>query len=188
MKKLAFTILLAVFASSCHNSTDGGNAPQSIFLNNYTFDSSGYPSLSGWLHNNSDVDSTAHFVKDAPPGLGGTWSVALFPGWVPFKESVERSFFGLQSGVYQLTAWTTTLQRNKFNLSGAISISKLSGAKSESRTLLTGDTNVWHPISLLDTMTLAASDTVLITLSGSSCEVCPIDSLLFNNITFQKLE
>jgi len=191
MKQIHLSIFLAlgmIFYSCTSTNSSNSNPPQSDFpLVNSTFDSSGHPSLDGWLHDNSDVDSTATFLQDAPPGLGGTWSIALIPGWVPFRESVERSFTGLSSGVYQLTAWTKIRNLNNFVLAGQIGITKISGGKSDAKTLTTGDSTAWHPLTLLDTLTLQSTDTVQIKLDGGTCEVCAIDSVLYNNITFKKL-
>ncbi|MFI5263385.1 MAG: hypothetical protein ACHQM6_02590 [Candidatus Kapaibacterium sp.] len=187
MKKLLLPILFGLLFASCSKSTTegGGGLPnQNLFLNNVTFDDGVNPSLNGWIYGRSDVDSLARFSADVPPGSSAKWSLVLSPGWLPATEYVHRNFTGLSSGIYKLTLWGK-IEGFKSGRGGVLISSKPSLPWQSTAFTAVTDT-VWKQVTLLDTLTLSASDTTTIVLDGGSTELASW-KVLYNNITFEKL-
>ncbi|MDP4218867.1 MAG: hypothetical protein Q8916_05625 [Bacteroidota bacterium] len=183
MKNIVLYLIMmsALFATSCTNST---NAPSSnALLDNLTFDSSGHGSLNGWSYGASDMDSAAQFTSDVPPGSSAKWSLLLSPGWIPRTEFVHHEFTGLSSGIYKLSLWEKVTQKEGM---GAVRILTSNPAPMHISASMIAEDTVWTKISLLDTLTLSAKDTVSLELTGGSTEVAAWH-VLYNNITFEKL-
>jgi len=183
MKTIFLPILCVVLFSSCKSSTDGGSTSD-LLLNNVIFDVNGNASLNGWTHGSSDMDSTAHFSNDVPPGSSAKWSLALSPGWLPSTESVFRNFTGLSSGIYKLTLWGKVTGMREGRGSVLISSKSLQPWQPSASASVTDTT--WKQITVLDTLTLKATDTTSIVLTGGTTEIANW-TVLYNNISFEKL-
>ena len=184
MKKTFLPLLAMLIIASCSNSTNSNMPASNIILNNFTFDSSGHPSLGGWIYGRSDVDSAAHYTSDVPPGSIAKWSVSLSPGWIPFSEFIHREFTGLSGGIYQLTFWEKVTQPNG---RGSVLISSNAYQPWHPTASIAVSDTTWTHLTLLDTLAaLTPGDTISLVLTGGSTEVANWH-VLYNNITFQKL-
>jgi hypothetical protein len=159
-----------------------------FLLHHALFEQNGKPSLGGWAFHPAAKDDTLDFEMDVPPG-DGTWSYKLHTSDTPpITSTLTQNFTNLTSGVYSLTAWL----KYKYLLApgtfspGWISIIKTSGGVSTSKIKLGIDSTVWHPETLLDTLSLIVTDTVSIQLSAGAGGSHG-DPLWFDDVTFEKL-
>src|SRR5439155_4054409 len=109
---------------------------------------------------------------DVPP-TGGTWSLKLHKADTPHESNnVTKSFTNLSSGIYELTSW----MKIKYLLppgtspEGYISIIKKRGGIGYAKTTTSGDSTDWHPVSLVDTVTLVPADSLIIMLAAGASD------------------
>ena len=195
IKSLFLVCVCGVFLSSCSKSSNPVttiNATDStVILSHSLFEQNGQQSLNGWTFNPAGTDDTLDFEQDAPPG-DGTWSYKLHTSdFPPVTNTLTRNYTGLTTGVYSLTAWIHL----KYDLAegtfpeGWISIVKISGGDSTIKSQLTTDSTVWHPISLLDTLSLKSTDTVLLLLSaGARITNQHGNPVWYDDITFKRIQ
>jgi len=192
MKKFFLAVSIsALFFSSC-SKTSNPVSPvvndSTAFPNHFFFEKNGNPYLGGWTFHPSDPDELPLYEMVAPP-TGGTWSLKLHKADLPSPiNSVTETFFGLTSGIYELSGWT----KMKYKLAGvnplgSISIIKNSSGILSTATASSGDSTDWHLVTLTDTLSLLRTDSVTIMLAGGIGDSSTHgNALWFNDITFRK--
>lgn len=196
MAKFILCALCVLLLAACKSTTTSVNTPNdnssdtNSILSHALFEQNGSPSLNGWVFHPAGTDDTLDFEQDAPPG-DGRWSYKLHTSdFPPATNTLTRNFIGLSSGVYSLTAW----EHLKYILpdsifpEGWISISKISGGDTVTKKLPTIDSTSWTSITLVDSLTLAPIDTVILLLSaGARTSNQHGNPVWFDDITFQKM-
>ncbi len=157
-----------MFSTGCSNSSTDTTGGQTELILNGGFESGGVASLTGWTIPIGQLIDTALFSRDVPIG-GGSYSVQLYPGWFPMENRVEYDVVGRPSGVYKLTAWSKVGWGSSIGI-GSISLARRSGGLMDRKKLLLNDT-VWKKYTLLDTVSLGATDTLAVILSAGMTEV-----------------
>lgn len=176
---LGASILILVPLSSCDQ---GSTAPNQLSGNNLiqnpTFEAHGQPSLQSWT---SDT-ALAKIVQDAPPG-DGMWSLQLLPGWTP-QEGFAQTYVGGQSGVgvYKLTVWMKCINGWR----GSLSLGIWSQNAWVSRKSVSSDSSQWSIVSLMDTMSLSATDSIAVHLSAGATELSG-GRVLFDDVSLERL-
>ncbi len=167
MKNFIFSmgLLLFLFTIKCStnknplSSHDGTN----LVLNS-SFEENGRQSLKYWY-----VDSTQipHFDNDVPPG-GGKWSIFLEASWYGPLPKSPSYLLPLSSGkhILNLSLWG----KYKSVRGSAFLIQKSSGKQNIVGQIVIEDTH-WTKYSLIDTVQLAANDSLFILLYGGGSEV-----------------
>jgi hypothetical protein len=191
--KILFVLYACVIIISSCSKTNSPVTPvtsndTTFLLHHALFEQNGKPSLGGWTFHPAAKDDTLDFEMDVPPG-DGTWSYKLHTSDTPpITSTLTQNFTNLTSGVYSLNAWLKykyILVSGTFS-PGWISIIKISGGISTSKSKFGIDSTVWHPETLLDTLTLATTDTLTVKLSAGAGGAHG-DPLWFDDITFEKL-
>ena len=208
MNKLLPILLCLCFMlfSACSKSTSPSNVttvPVTVFdstsfPNNENFEANGLPSLDGWVFHPSIPGDTITFYGASegnyiPPGDTASWSISLRKSDVPpVPNEVTKSFIHCSSGVYSFTVWLKIkkyLNANQgYNPVGWTGIIKQSGGLSYTQSVSSGDSNDWHPVTVLDTLSLLPTDTVTLALVSGMCDSsCHGNAYWYDNITFKKL-
>jgi len=179
-------LLLAVTAlaigASCKNDSTGPATDPGNLISNPSFELNDKPSYAGWHF--ADAADTA--VSDDVPTLGGSWSLRMYPDWLPVPYA--RAYVTGESGrrVYTLSVWVKTA-----NLPEPARIA--CGILQPDRTLrdevhvnISGTD--WSQYTLQDTLDLVATDTLVVELSPGAAQVVPIDALaLFDLVRLQRV-
>ena len=198
-------LVCAVLVSACSKSTSPPNVtplPVTVFdstsfPNNENFEATnGLPSLDGWVFHPSIPGDTITFDHGSgyiPPGDTAHWSITLRKSDVPpVTNNVTKSFIHCSSGIYSFTVWLRMkkyLNSNQgYNPVGWTGVIKQSGGQSYIQSVSSGDSIDWHPVTVLDTLTLLPTDTVTLTLVSGACDSsCHGNAYWYDDITFKKL-
>lgn len=192
---LCFVVLLASCGKSSNPVTPEQTAAifdTTAFPTSEFFQVNGFPSLDGWTFHPSIPGDTITFNAFGPPANPTAWSITLRKSDVPpVTNNVTKSFIHCTSGVYSLTSWLTmkkTLSDTTYNPVGSIAIIRQSNGIRDTVSMSSSDSIIWHPVTLLDTLTLLPTDTVTLMLASGACDSsCHGNPLWFDNITFKKL-
>ena len=194
-----FLCSLILFLTSCSSSSNPTGPSQTVMLFDSTafptseyFQANGLPSLDGWTFHPSIPGDTITFNQYGPPANPAAWSITLRKSDVPpVTNNVTKSFVHCTSGVYSFMVWLTmkkTLADTTYNPVGSIAIIWQSNGFRDTASMTSEDSTHWHPVTLLDTLTLLPTDTVTLLLASGACDSsCHGNPLWFDNITFKKL-
>jgi hypothetical protein len=199
-----YLCLCVMILSACSKSTSPPNVTtipvtvfdSTAFPNNENFEVNGVPSLDGWVFHPSipgDTITFTNYLGNAPPGDTATWSITLRKSDVPpVTNNVTKSFIHCSSGVYSFTVWLRmkkTLGSNQgYNPVGWTGVIKQSGGQSYTQSASSGDSTDWHPVTMLDTLSLLPTDTVTLIIASGTCDSsCHGNPYWYDNITFKKL-
>ncbi len=171
--------ILLVLLSSCRQNPVTPVPLMGNLIENPTFQVHGQPSLQSWVYDSS----LAKIVQDAP-AEDGTWSLELNPGWLPQEGFAQTYVSGqLGEGVYQLTVWMKSVDKWK----GSVSLGRWSDNQWLSRKSVSSDSTQWSSVSIIDTISLSADDTIAVHLSAGATEVAYGD-VLFDDIALVRLK
>lgn len=170
--QIIISIVISVLLFACKNESSEDSTPVPLnLINNSSFETSAnQPDYSGWMGTAFLTDSLGNhnipLVQDAPAN-GGQWCVQLEPMWYPAEGYTETILTG-QAGthIYQVTAWMKTI-----SWTGSISLEQYSNGQLIDHKQLTDSSGVWKLESLVDTLTVLASDTLKVHLSAGSTEL-----------------
>ena len=180
---LVATISILAALSACKD-----NPVVSVFtpvnlIQNPSFEINGTPSFQNWWRRDTlDV----RIVQDAPQG-GGQWSLLIVPGWIP-QQFVAKTFITGQTGtgVYQLTVAMKNTTVGDFTAPRVLLGRYVDNNWTHYKTISTDSTN-WTTVSLLDTLTLQANDTIGVQLSGGTGELV-LGNALFDLVKLVRLQ
>ncbi len=199
----AYFGLCALLLCACSKSTSPTNTTaipvpvfdSTSFPNSENFEANGLPSLNGWVFHPSIPGDTITYYYGAnfvPPGDPALWSISLRKSDVPpVTNNVTKSFIHCSSGIYSFTVWQrmkkTLDSAQGYNPVGWVGILKQNGVI-DTASLSSGDSTDWHPVTVLDTLSLLPSDTVTLILASGMCDSnCHGNPYWYDNITFKKL-
>lgn len=174
------TMLVVLLLVSCNQTPSGPNQPlNSNLIQNPTFEVNGKPSLQTWTADTM----LAEIVRDAPSG-DGIWSLQLVPGWIP-REGFAQTYVSGETGtgVYKLTLWMKSIN----NWRGGASFGVWSHNTWVSRKMVTSDSSQWAMVSLLDTLSLTANDSIAVHLSAGATELAS-GEVLFDEISLERVQ
>ncbi|HET6401521.1 MAG TPA: hypothetical protein VFH95_09000 [Candidatus Kapabacteria bacterium] len=194
-----FFCSLFVLLASCSKSSNPVAPEQTVtvfdttaFPANEYFQANGLPSLDGWTFHPSIPGDTITFDPFGPPTNSTAWSITLRKSDVPpVTNNVTKSFIHCTSGVYSFTVWLTMkkpLPDTTYNPVGSIAIIRQRNGMRDTASMTSSDSIIWHPVTLLDILTLLPTDTVTLMLASGACDSsCHGNPLWFDDITFKKL-
>lgn len=170
MRTMLLIILLlsipALLFTGCKSDNSVTNPPlEENLIANSSFESNSSPSLTGWIPNSTDT-FFIHFSSDVPFG-GGLYSLWLrnewsFPGSIIYPISPPAG-----THRYQLSAWAKAVRSSNLPASGEMAILiRRAGVDSVRKSYWFTD-STWTSASLLDTVTTASTDTLLVWLRGN---------------------
>lgn len=139
---------------------------QNLISNPSFEDSTGQPSLTGWIINDTVYSS---FSQDTPVG-GGNWSLQLLAGWI---GGLAETYITGQSGtnVYKLNVWLKTDSLGP----GAIAYISLGTLYQNQFTpkkeVFYDNTPNWTQYSLTDTLTTQSDDTIVVRLYAGYVQI-----------------
>ncbi len=174
---VAALALITMLLSSCShnpNSTEPSQTSGNL-IPNPTFEINGKPSLEYWTVSTG----LASIVQDAPPN-DGAWSLQLVPGWLP-QNGLAQTNVGGESGVYRLTVWVKSVNQ----WAGHIYLGVWSGGRWLNQKTVTAQPSQWSIVSIIDTLSLAAQDSVGVVLSAGATEVSH-GEVRFANVTLER--
>jgi len=187
--RLSLLLILTFFLFSCGG--DSSTNPQDNSLNllsNTSFETpSNQPDYSHWWGTAYLSDSVGNrlnpLVKDAPPG-GGVWCVELEPQWFPVEGYSESAIAG-QSGthIYKVSAWMRTL--NKWY--GSLALEQWRDGKRISTTSLSDTSSTWKAVSLTDTLSVVATDSIKVHLSAGMTEIA-LGKVRFDLVRLERVD
>ncbi len=180
---LVVLFLIAVaFFSSCDVDVIKPIPEPINLISNPSFESGGGPSLQSWWI--SDTLMTGVVVDSSSPS--GTWSLRLFPGWIP-GMFLARAYITGQAGtgVYKFSlAMKNTTRGTMWHPYGAIG--RLVNSQLTNAAFVSTDSSQWTALSVFDTLSLQPRDTIAVELSGGACELCS-GSTFFDNVSVQRV-
>lgn len=186
MKNLIIILsFLALLLISCEDdSTNPINNDDNLIVNPSFETSSNMPDYKHWIGNAFIYDSNFNkidpIVEDSPPG-GGKWCVQIEPKWYPEEGYTETSITGqVGTNVYELTGWLKTI-----NWHGSMSLRQYRNGELISEKEVTDTTSTWKLLSIIDTLTVLATDTLKVHLSAGSTEIAT-GKVRFDNLKLVK--
>ena len=172
------TILLAM--SSCKDNSTSPKEPRPNLILNPSFEFDSVASLRFW----STDTFFGRLVRDAPP-LGGLWSLELEPDRFGGFGGWARTYVTGQSdrGIYKLTVWMKSTSHTK---GGWVSLGRWARNEFVDSKLVYLDSLAWSQVSITDTFSLQASDTIAVELSAGSTELATWQ-VLFDLVRLERL-
>jgi hypothetical protein len=166
-KIVLISILLCAATTfwACSKSRDrisGPTGDENLLINS-SFEINGEPSLHGWV---VSQPAAVHFSENTPP-MGGSWSVAMGPGWIPMVYFISETIAAPEgTHRYTLSFWA-----KKRDVGGwAEFILKQPDSSIVCKTMLVPD-STWTFYSLLDTVSANDGDSLTIKLTGGWSEL-----------------
>ena len=123
------------------------------------------------------------FKEESPiPSQWEAWSLKLMPGWP--NEGFAETYITGQNGtiVYQLKYWTKTpVSIGGGYITGYGSIGTGSQSQFAPHKTSSDTAAQWKQTTIIDTLTIAATDTITVRLSADNCDFC-VGSVYFDFI------
>jgi hypothetical protein len=157
-----FLVLFLIVGSCNENSISVIRHSQNL-IQNPSFESNGQPTLQSWIADTAYVK----FVRDVPSG-GGQWSVHVEAPWVPPGEGVTTYITGQSgTGVYKLSAFVKTMIVGGHLMLGIWK----DGSPGDFKSAIAeqADSTGWAEVTLLDTLSLEATDSIWVHFTVGCC-------------------
>ncbi len=176
---VALSALILSLLSSCSQSPTAPNQSSSDLIQNSNFEMNGKPSLNSWIY-----DTLLATVVRAGPDSESTWSLQLKSGWIPqqgFAQTYVSGQYG--PGVYAVSVWVKADSGSVATLS----FGRWSGGKWVSPDSVSSTVPQWLMMSIVDSLSPSASDSIAVCLSAGSTELTS-RAVLFTDVTLQRLQ
>lgn len=172
---VAASCLLCLVASMPGCDSTSRPEAQTNLIENGSFEINRMPSLKGWTLLNPNLAAS---VQEGAPG-GGYWSLKLTADWAPTSAVVWQKVEGVKNGdVLTLTSYVKAYEDG----GGIIKLQCGPQPLEPSRERwVSSDVTDWVRLTLTDTLSLSAGDSVWVVLSSENTEVVPRIGL-FDNV------
>jgi hypothetical protein len=173
--------LLASTPLSCGKSVTAPGPAREFSTLEWSFERDGQPPLEGWR---IGKPSLASLVRESPPG-GGEWSLELVADWAPTLGFVTRSIPGIRSGdILRLSALVRSIGEGGGSI--MLSVGPGYGRHWNLPRRAYSTSTSWTLVSVQDTVSLAPSDSLWVTLSSFNTEIVARRGL-FDLVTLKRI-